>query len=196
MLHLDNVVPLPEIHGSGFMLRPFRPGDETSLQQSLNDPRVYERLTNIPRPYTLADAEKWVGASMQSVGPETHRINFAIIIDGEVAGSVAFINVNMQQGNAQLSAWIAHRFWGLGLATRALTLLLQFGFETLGLHRVSAFHVSDNQKSEGMLLKLGFTLEGVHREEWKKLVGDTYHRFNSLHYALLCHEWQKRKETT
>ena len=194
MLHLENVVPLPEILGSGFMLRPFRRGDQVSLQLSLNDPRVYERLTNIPRPYTLADAEGWLAISAKEVGPTTHRINFAIIIDGEVAGSVAFINVNMQQGNAQLSAWIAHRFWGQGLATRALRLLLQFGFETLGLHRVSAFHVSDNLKSEGMLTKLGFTLEGVHREEWKKLVGDTYQRFDSLHYALLCHEWQIRKE--
>ena len=196
MLNLEIVVLLPEISGSGFMLRPFRPGDEVSLQHSLDDPRVYERLTNIPRPYTLADAHKWVFTSTQVVGPDTRRINFAIIIDCEVAGSVAFINVDMRQGNAQLSAWIAQRYWGQGLATRALTLLLKFGFEALGLHRISAFHVSDNQKSERMLKKLGFTLEGTHREEWKKLVGDTYQRFDSLHYALLCHEWEKRKETT
>jgi [ribosomal protein S5]-alanine N-acetyltransferase len=185
---------LPIIQGDGFSIRPYQDGDEVSLQAALNDPRVYERLTNIPRPYTLDDARWWISQSATTVTLATKRINFAIIIAHEVVGSVAFINVDMRQGNAQLSAWIAQRYWGQGLAVRALELLLQFGFQKLRLHRVSAFHVSDNEKSERMLQKLGFTLEGVHKEEWKKPVGDTFKRFDSLHYALLVHEWEKRKE--
>lgn len=185
---------LPVIEGNGFIIRPYQDGDEVSLQAALNDPKVYERLTNIPRPYTLTDAKYWISQSASTITLATKRINFAIIIANEVVGSVAFINVDIRQGNAQLSAWVAQRYWGQGLAVRALELLLAFGFQTLGLHRVSAFHVSDNEKSEHMLHKLGFSLEGVHKEEWKKPVGDTFKRFDSLHYALLVHEWEKRKE--
>jgi RimJ/RimL family protein N-acetyltransferase len=177
------------------MIRPYQGGDEVSLQASLNDHLVYERLTNIPRPYTITDARCWISQSTNFVTTNTRRVNFAVVIDGEVAGSVAFINVDMKQGNAQLSVWIARRYWGQGFAVKALKLLLAFGFQKLGLHRVSAFHVSDNQKSGHMLKKLGFILEGVHKEEWKKLVGDSYQRFDSLHYALLVHQWEQRKET-
>ncbi len=187
--------PLPLILGDGFVIRPYRPSDAGSLHYSLNDPFVYERLTNIPRPYKLSDAQRWVDESAVSVTAQSRRVNFAIIIDGEVAGSVSFINVNFAQGNAQLSVWVAHRYWGQGLATKALALLLEYGFTELGLYRVSAFHVADNQKSERMLIKLGFQLEGVHREEWKKCVGDSWQRFDSLHYALLKREWEQRKET-
>ena len=185
-------ISLLKLQGNGFLIRPYQVGDEVSLQASLNDPLVYERLTNIPRPYTLADAKSWISQSTTVVTTNTKRVNFAIVVDGVVVGSVAFINVDIRQGNAQISVWVARRYWGQGLAVKALELLIAFGFEKLGLYRVSAFHVSDNEKSEHMLKKLGFQLEGVHKEEWRKLVGDRYKRFDSLHYALLRHQWKRK----
>jgi len=185
------VVSLPKIEGEGFCIRAFNEGDAPSLHRVLNDQEVTERLTNIPYPYNFFDATRWIHSTSTVVTEDSTRVNFAIDIEGEIAGSVSFIKVDMQQENAQLSVWIARKYWKQGLAGKALKLLVEFGFEQMGLYRVSAFHVADNFKTQHLMTTLGFTLEGTHRKEWKKLVDGEYQRFDSLHYALLRDEWER-----
>lgn len=183
---------LPEIKGEGFLIRPFTSEDAPSLASALNDKAVTERLTNIPYPYEFWDATRWIASTTQVVTMDSTRVNFAIIVDGRVAGSVSFIDLKMQQNNAQISVWVARRFWKQGLATKALELLIAFGFVQMELFRIFAFCVADNEKSQKMLTRLGFTQEGVHRLEWKKEVDGVEHRFDSLHFSLLHPEWEER----
>ena len=49
--------------------------------------------------------------------------------------------------------------------TEALSKILSHGFEQLGLNRIYAFVSIDNNRSNHLLEKLGFTLEGVVREK-------------------------------
>lgn len=189
---MNGAYTLPKITGDGFVLRPFQPEDAPSLQKALDDPLVSERLTNIPYPYEMWDAVRWIQSTTQVVTDGSRRVNFAIIVDGEVAGSASFIDVKMQQNNAQLSVWVARRFWQKGLATKALEALITFGFQHMGLFRIFAFCVSDNEKTQKMLARLGFTQEGVHRLEWKKEVNGVGQRFDSLHFSLLYPEWKER----
>ena len=183
---------LPEIKGEGFLIRPFTSEDAPSLASALNDKAVTERLTNIPYPYEFWDATRWIASTTQVVTMDSTRVNFAIIVDGRVAGSVSFIDLKMQQNNAQISVWVARRFWKQGLATKALESLIAFGFVQMELYRVFAFCVADNEKSQKMLTRLGFTQEGVHRLEWKKEVDGAERRFDSLHFSLLHPEWEER----
>ena len=183
---------LPLLGSEEFCLRPFVARDVGSLQSALNDPQVTERLTNIPQPYTKEDALAWITSTTQCVTPRSKRVSYVIDVDGEVAGSVSFINLDLQQQNAQISVWVASKYWGRGLAVEALQLLLQFGFKELDLYRIFAFYVEDNVKSKGMLDKLGFEKEGIHREEWKKLVDGEWQRFDSVHCSLLKPDWEER----
>ena len=189
VLETDAVL-IPVLSGDGFIIRPFQSSDRHSLQSALNDPLVTQRLTNIPQPYTYADAWNWICHSDKLVQENSKRVSFAIIIDDQVAGSVSFINFYMLQQNVQLSIWVVRKHWGKGIAGKAIKLLLQFGFEKLGLYRVFAFYVEDNIKSKSMLKKLGFQVEGVHRKEWKKLVDGEWKRFDSVHCSLLKPEWE------
>lgn len=183
---------LPEIKGEGFLIRPFTSEDAPSLASALNDKAVTERLTNIPYPYEFWDATRWIASTTQVVTMDSTRVNFAIVVDGRVAGSVSFIDLKMQQNNAQISVWVARRFWKQGLATKALESLIAFGFVQMELFRIFAFCVADNEKSQKMLTRLGFTQEGVHRLEWKKEVDGAERRFDSLHFSLLHPEWEER----
>lgn len=76
--------------------------------------------------------------------------------------------------------------WAKGYATEAATLMLDFGFGTLGLHRIQAACGPDNRPSQRMLAKLGFTPEGRIRDHvftngaWR----------DSLLYSILVHEWR------
>jgi ribosomal-protein-alanine N-acetyltransferase len=56
---------------------------------------------------------------------------------------------------------LAERAEGRGLMFESLSLVLPFAFEKLRLHRVMANHTPDNQRSGGLLRRLGFREEGL-----------------------------------
>lgn len=53
---------------------------------------------------------------------------------------------------------------GKGLGTEAILLVLQYAFETLGLHRVELGVRADNEVAIRCYRKIGFVEEGRHRE--------------------------------
>jgi len=55
-------------------------------------------------------------------------------------------------------------YWNQGYATEALQAVLQFGFDTLGLHRIKAGCAVDNIGSYKVLEKAGMTREGRGRK--------------------------------
>ena len=49
------------LKGNGFILRPWKKGDETSLTKNANNKKIWINLTHtFPHPYTIRDAKKWV----------------------------------------------------------------------------------------------------------------------------------------
>jgi [ribosomal protein S5]-alanine N-acetyltransferase len=68
-----------------------------------------------------------------------------------------------------------------GLATEAISAMIRFCFQDLGLHRVQAFIHPDNTPSLKLIEKLGFRREGLLRENLR--VGDEWR--DDLLYALL-----------
>jgi len=68
----------------------------------------------------------------------------------------------------------------------ALQALLRFGFEAMDLNRVEATTHTENQRSQGVLAKLGFQKEGLLREYYCRdgLYND------QVQFSLLRREWQ------
>jgi RimJ/RimL family protein N-acetyltransferase len=88
--------------------------------------------------------------------------------------------------SAKLGYAIRWDAWGHGFATEAARLLVGFGFDSLGLHRITAACGPGNVASSRVLVKLGFTLEGRLRDHvftngaWR----------DSLLYSLLNTEYR------
>jgi RimJ/RimL family protein N-acetyltransferase len=117
-----------------------------------------------------------------------HRMPYAIMVDGEVAGMTAFLRPDwsaqtVEIGNTYLAP--AHR--GTGLNSRVKALQISHAFAT-GIRRVE-FRVDErNGRSQAAVLKLGAVKEGVLRAErvtWTGHVRDT-----GL-FSLLADEWQR-----
>jgi [ribosomal protein S5]-alanine N-acetyltransferase len=73
---------------------------------------------------------------------------------------------NMRRGVAQtasLGYWVGAPFARQGLMTEALSVLLPYAFERLGLHRIEAACLPQNAASRGLLAKVGFIEEGYAR---------------------------------
>ena len=86
----------------------------------------------------------------------------------------------------EISYIIHPELWGRGYATEVARLLLRFGFETLGLHRIFATCDPRNVASARVLEKAGMTLEG--RLRHTMLIRDGWR--DSLLFSVLEDEWR------
>ena len=87
---------------------------------------------------------------------------------------------------AELGYWIAVDCWNRGYATEASRRIIDFGFESLGLHRIEAHHFLRNPASGRVMQKMGMQQEGVVRDHVVK-----WDRYESLVvYSILEPEWR------
>jgi ribosomal-protein-alanine N-acetyltransferase len=125
----------------------------------LNDPQVNRFLETRWHPQDLEAVCSFVQAALDN--PLTHL--FAIEVDtpnGCVhVGNIKLGPVNVQHQHADISYFIgdAH-FWGKGVASKAIALATDFGFNILKLLSIRAGLYANNVGSAKALEKNGYTL--------------------------------------
>jgi len=100
---------------------------------------------------------------------------------GELAGVIGLHWINWENKCTSIGYWLAERFQGSGIMTRACKSLITHCFVELGLNRIEIRVAAKNYKSQAIPKKLGFTQEGVLRSaEW---INDRY--VDHIVYSLL-----------
>jgi RimJ/RimL family protein N-acetyltransferase len=84
-------------------------------------------------------------------------LKWTIEVDGEVAGNIVKFD---DFGDPEVGYWIGRRWWGRGVATRALSLLL----EEVTQRPLFGVTAVDNVGSIRVLEKCGFVVVGSRRE--------------------------------
>ena len=146
-----------------FTLRPWRLSDAAELVPYADDPLVARNLRDVfPNPYTLADAEGFVGACVEQEG--RGQLCRCIEVDGRAAGSIGlFLGTDVYRKSAELGYWLGRPFWRRGIMSAAVLQMCREGFETWDVVRIYAEPYASNAGSRGVLEKAGFTLEGIKR---------------------------------
>ncbi|MCI0565863.1 GNAT family N-acetyltransferase [bacterium] len=156
------------------VVRPFQKGDENSLVASLNDRdekgyKASHYLTHIPENYTVVHAREWISRVQKEYGSDIKtRLDWAVDIGGEVAGSVSLINLNISEAHkAQISFWLSPRFRGRGIMTEAVRAVVDHVFKNAWFVRIHAWINEEHDEPAHVLRRVGFT-EGVdrHDAEW------------------------------
>jgi ribosomal-protein-alanine N-acetyltransferase len=80
-----------------------------------------------------------------------------------IIGTAGFNNYQKDH-RANLGYDLHVDYWNKGYITEALSKILNFGFNTLGINRIEAEVMQGNIASEKVLEKLGFTKEGILRD--------------------------------
>jgi [ribosomal protein S5]-alanine N-acetyltransferase len=150
-------------------LRPYRNGDASALCAVANDFDVARWMVRrFPHPYTLRDAEEWIGIAMAAPRGQI----LAIEVDGAVAGGIAVEpHEGERQGTALFGYWLGRAYWGRGIATEAARMLSDFALQSGDLRRLEAMVFAPNAASAKVLTKCGFTLEGRSREMYVERSG-------------------------
>jgi [ribosomal protein S5]-alanine N-acetyltransferase len=92
--------------------------------------------------------------------------------------------------SAYLGFYVFVPFDGRGLMKQALRLVLAEAFETLALHRVEANVQPGNERSKGLVERLGFRLEGF-SPKYLKIGGEWR---DHERYAMTAEEWALTEE--
>jgi [ribosomal protein S5]-alanine N-acetyltransferase len=139
-------------------IRSWRSSDLESLVAHANNRDIWLNLRDrFPHPYTARDGHAFL-KHMRDQRPETA---FAIAVNGEAAGSIAFqLGGDVERVSAEIGYWLGQPFWGRGIATEALVALTEYAIATHGLTRVFAVPFASNTRSCRVLEKAGYVLEG------------------------------------
>ena len=116
-------------------------------------------------PQTLDEARRelhyWRGIFYQNDGAY-----FAIADKqtDEMIGSIGLSSFNSYQKRVELSYDLSRPYWRKGIMTRAIATMVEYAFMEWKVNRIEASVSIFNTPSKELLLKCGFTLEGILRQ--------------------------------
>ncbi|CAM1359816.1 GNAT family N-acetyltransferase [Tenacibaculum xiamenense] len=160
-------------------IRDLKPSDAPDIAKLLNNKNIWDSLRDyIPFPYTEKDAKEFINMTHK----ENLLHNFAIEFKGELCGVIGLtLQKDIYTNSAEIGYWLGEPFWGNGIMTEAITLIVEYGFNELNLRRIYAGVKDFNFGSMKALEKSGFEKEGVFKDAVLKN-GNVYdeHRFYKL----------------
>jgi ribosomal-protein-alanine N-acetyltransferase len=178
----------PSLVTERLVLRELQIADAAAIAAGAGDRRVARFLIQVPSPYPVALARRWLTARVEW-WEQGRGVTFAIAQRSHphiLLGTVSLRRYSRDH-RAELGYWLAHSAWGSGIATEACEAAVDFGFRQLSLARIYAQVLAGNRASQRVLDKLGMVTEGVKRRHVKK--GDGL--CDVVFYGLLRDEWSR-----
>jgi RimJ/RimL family protein N-acetyltransferase len=176
---------LPMLSGQQVVLREPRLSDATSLFALLTT-RDVGRFISSP-PSTVGGFERFIAWTFKQRTAGTSACFAVTLKDFNTA--IGIFQVREAEPRFATAEWgfaIGSPFWGTGVFAEAAQLVLEFAFETLGVHRLEARAAVRNGRGTGALLKIGAVPEGVLR---KSLLRDGEY-LDQVMYAIVEDDWR------
>jgi RimJ/RimL family protein N-acetyltransferase len=171
------------------LIRPFLAEDAATIA-------AYRCLPEVARfqsweSFDLADATQLISDQAMIV-PDTPGtwLQMALVLtcSSSVIGDcgIHFLREDFRQ--AELGITLAPTYQGQGLATEAISAVLEYVFNRLPKHRVTAVTDAENCAAARLFRRLGFRQEAHHIENvWFKGAWGS-----EFEFAMLRHEWEQR----
>lgn len=145
-------------HLPGLTFRTLRSSHTEALVKHANNRKIWLNVKDrFPHPYTVEDAEAWIGINQANLG---HPVAFAIELDGALVGGVGIeLRDDVQRRTAEIGYWVGEPFWGRGIGTAAARFIADYTFAVFPVARLEAGVFAWNPASARVLEKAGFALE-------------------------------------
>ena len=158
----------PRINGLLVNLRELSINDAMDISRLMTY-NISRSLWEVPYPYTIENALEFINSSHRDF-KSLKAVNFAIQyknnLEGvnRIVGIIGLKNIDYDKKNTNLGYWIGEPYWGNGIATESVTLVINYAFSVLGLEEVYAYVYSENKASIRVLEKNGMTKKGEANE--------------------------------
>jgi [ribosomal protein S5]-alanine N-acetyltransferase len=182
---------LPVLTGNRVTLRELRVSDAPSLFAMLTTEEVSRFIS--PPPTTVEGFERFIMWANRERAAGNYAC-FAIVPQG-MDTAVGLFQVRQLEpgwGTAEWGFALGSAFWGTGIFSEGSAMVLEFIFETIGVHRLEARAALQNGRGNGALRKMGAVQEGVLRRSFLR---DGQYMDQAL-WAILAEDWRARASVT
>ncbi|WP_116963387.1 GNAT family N-acetyltransferase [Fastidiosibacter lacustris] len=141
-------------------LRLLRPCDAESLHQlklyNQNHLQMWFEWANVLM--QLQDAVDFIYFTHQGF-LEQKSLILGIFIENKLIGIVSFNSIHQQTKSAEIGYWLAQDYLGLGIMTKSVKALIDYGFHAFDLLDVSISCAVENKRSQKVAKRLGFQFD-------------------------------------
>ena len=178
---------LPVLTGSMVTLRELRPSDAASLCALLTTEEVARFIS--PPPTTVEGFERFIAWTLRQRRAGSY-VCFAVTLDSTdtAIGIFQLRELEPGFGTAEWGFAIGSAYWGTGVFQDGADLMINFAFETVGVHRLEARAAVKNGRGNGALQKVGAVQEGLLRKSFLK--NGEY--LDQALWTILNDEWKPR----
>jgi [ribosomal protein S5]-alanine N-acetyltransferase len=168
----------PKLFGTLVNLREILINDAQNITHLLMNYNVSKHLWEIPNPYSIDDALEFIKCANNDFNT-LKALHFAIeskIIPRsrnnlKFVGTISVKKIDLVNKKADLGYWIGEQYWGKGIATECLKLIIDYAFSAeLGLKQLCAYVFPEKKASIRVLEKNGMNKIGE-VNEYHKLSG-------------------------
>ena len=177
---------LPTLRGEQVVLRELRASDAASLFALLTTEEVSRFIS--PPPTSVEGFERFIAWTLRQRAAGTYAC-FAVTVAGYDT-AIGIFQVRSLEPNFGTAEWgfaIGSDFWGTGVLQEGAEMVLDFAFDTLGVHRLEARAAVKNGRGNGALQKLGAVQECRLRKSFQKK-GEY---LDQMLYAILASDRQR-----
>ena len=155
-------LPKPPLTDGEIRLRPWEPGDVPAVAAACRDPEI-PRWTVVPQNYTQRDAREFIAGTATELA--NGRELAMAIVDGEgrLLGALGISNFDWEDRRAEIGYWMAADARRQGIGARATRMLAEWALTSLGLERLELLAHPENEASQRLAERAGFTREGTLR---------------------------------
>jgi [ribosomal protein S5]-alanine N-acetyltransferase len=155
---------LPEnlrLEDDSVVLRDWRDADAPVLEAVCGEWNVCS-FTSVPWDYSEAEALAWIERTRRKRADGT-VLGLAIVAGGRdvPVGHVNLTRFSDDGRDAAIGYWLVPAARGRGLASVACRLLIEWGFDSLGLERVEFAILPENVASQAVAERVGAVQEGL-----------------------------------
>ncbi len=147
------------LHSEKIILRSLTDDDASALALLADNKKIWDNVRDIlPHPYTIDDAIFFINLTKE----ENPQMSFAIEYEGKFCGMIGLVaQQDVYRRTAEIGYWLGEPFWGKGIATEAVGLITDYGFNELGFVRIHTGIFEHNIGSMKVLEKNGYKKDGV-----------------------------------
>ena len=168
--------PFPVLETERLVLRNLTKEDKYDLFESRSNPTT---MQYIPRPIakTVDDVSQLIDIILGYTATN-ERINWAVTEKGndKLIGFIGYPNFKHESLRAEIGYMLNPNYTGKGIAYEALKAIIDYGFNTIGLHSIEAIIRTENKASVKLIEKAGFVKE-AHFKDYIFHNGQFYDEF-------------------
>jgi ribosomal-protein-alanine N-acetyltransferase len=177
---------IPQLEGNRIQLRRMQAEDSRSLFECWSKQEVRE-YSGIPELESIDAATEMI-QFLNALSETEDGVRWGIVNkqNREWIGSCGFNTWQLEGAyRGEIGCELSSLYWGQGYMGEAIELLLQYGFQEMGLHRIEALVDTRNERASRLFATQHFQMEGILRDY--RHTDEGYHDVHM--YSLLVRDW-------